>query len=104
MRFNNYYDDNLLLNEENQKLLTQNDDQGAYDVEIDDTALQHLEMKSKSPELSTSAVNPTIVHNATVNLITCSQKTYTPNVFPNVEYHFRKVLYLFLQKILKFKS
>lgn len=30
MRFNNYYDDNLLLDEEDQKLLTQNDDQGAW--------------------------------------------------------------------------
>ena len=59
MRFNNYYDDNLLLDEEDQKLLTQMTK--AHDVKIDDTALQHLEIKSKSPELSTSAVNPTIV-------------------------------------------
>ena len=67
----------------------------AHDVKIDDTSLQHLEIKSKSPELSTSAVDPTIVHNATVNLITCSQRTYIPNVFPNVEYQFKKALLIY---------
>ena len=61
MRFNNYYDYNLLLDEEDQKLLTQHDNQSAYDVDIDDTALQHLEIKRKLSELLTSAVNPTIV-------------------------------------------
>lgn len=72
--------------------MTQDDDQGVSEVEIEDSTHQLLESRISSPEPSTSAVE---LVNKQLTLqqpvFKWTQRTYVPNVFESVEYEFGKV-------------
>ncbi|GBP28970.1 PiggyBac transposable element-derived protein 2 [Eumeta japonica] len=85
-------EDDLLLDEEDQRLLTQDDDQGIIDVEIEDTTLRQNETPDSLPGPSTSTAEPETEAQVTHQpAFKWSQRTYLPNIFRNVEYEFGKV-------------
>lgn len=85
---NSDFEDDLLLDEEDERLLTQDDDLGVVDVEIEDPRLE-----SVSPEPSTSTIEPVTDQAArnTQLVFKWNQKTYNPNIFGNTEYEFGMV-------------
>ncbi|GBP76352.1 hypothetical protein EVAR_52994_1 [Eumeta japonica] len=75
-----------------QRLLTQDDDQGIIDVEIEDTTLRQNKTPDSLPGPSTSTAEPEIEAQVTHQpAFKWSQRTYLPNIFRNVEYEFGKV-------------
>ncbi|CAG4936443.1 unnamed protein product [Parnassius apollo] len=85
-------EDDLQLDEEDQRILTQDDDQGISDIETEDTPAPLQESVSLPPEPTTStAVLPvTGAHSNQEPLFKWNQRTYVPNTFCDVEYEFGK--------------
>lgn len=84
-------EDNLELDDEDQRLLTQDDDQGIVHVEIEDTTMQ--QPRSESPQPSTSSAEPSSMSQPQPTF-KWNQRIYTPNLFEESDYLFGKVLIL----------
>lgn len=92
----------LVLDEEDQRILTQNPneyEQGVLDVEVEGTTFQRQE----SPEPSTSTEEiVTIASSKLQPIFIWNQRTYHPNVFSDVEFEFGK--WQICQPTMKIKS
>ncbi|CAG5048774.1 unnamed protein product [Parnassius apollo] len=80
-------EDDLQLDEEDQRILTQDDDQGVSDVEIEDTPVPPQESVSLPPEpTSSTAVLPVNgAHSNQEPLFKWNQSTSVPNTFINYQ-------------------
>lgn len=86
-------EDALQLDENDQMFLTQDDDQGAAYVEIEDCKASHqISTTSESAQPSTTTANPILEDNRNNQIIfKWNQRTYVPNIFRDTEYDFGKV-------------